>query len=228
MTSPRALIARRGRTGAGVLALCALAVVAGLGVAVHDRSTATGFDRAVDDWSIAHAGGRVAQWLADLGDRAVVIVLVAALVGACAAWRTVRGVVLAVAAPLAASCLTEYVIKPWVHCTKGGYYAYPSGHTVGSWTVALALVVIVSGPARRALSRRARRVVVAVALLLAVACAFGLVASDYHYATDVVGGACLSVATVLLAALVVDVVDVVDVVADRLATPIRRSISRMR
>ena len=34
MTSPRALITRRGRAGAGVLALCALAVVAGLGVAI--------------------------------------------------------------------------------------------------------------------------------------------------------------------------------------------------
>jgi undecaprenyl-diphosphatase len=114
--------------------------------------------------------------------------------------------VLAVLAPVLASCLTEYAIKPWVHRTKFGYYAYPSGHITGVCAVVFVLVLVVLGPARHRVTTAARRATVAVALLAALACGLGLIAADYHYATDVIGGVCLSLGCVLVLALLVDAI----------------------
>jgi undecaprenyl-diphosphatase len=199
-----ALIPRRRRARACATIAVAVAVLAWLGAHYAHHTQAGGFDSAVDGWFTTHVNGRAALWVADLGNPPVVVVLTALLVGACAAWRTARGVALAVLAPVIAGCLTEYVLKPWVHRTKFGFYAYPSGHTTGLCAVAFTLVLVALGPARRQVA--APRATVTVALLAALACGLGLIASDYHYATDVIGGACLSLACVLTIALLVDAV----------------------
>ena len=200
---------RRGRaaavvTGAAV-ALLALAVV------VHGGTRGTGFDRHVDAWFGAHVGYSTALWFADLGSEPVVSLLVAAAVAACVALRSVRGAVLAVAGPVLAAGLTEYVLKPIVDRRLYGYYAFPSGHTAGFGSVMLVVVIVLLGPARGVLRTPLRRGGITAALLLALCCMLGLIAAQFHYATDVIGGLFLVLASVTAVALVIDAV------GDRLA-----------
>jgi membrane-associated phospholipid phosphatase len=194
---------RRRVPAIAVIATCAV-VVAALGVRYANQSRAGGFDRAVDGWFLDHANDRTALWFADLGNTVVVVVCSLAAV-AFAAWlRYPRGVLLAVLAPIVSTSLTEYVVKPLVHRTKDGYLAYPSGHTTGWCTVTFVVVLLALGPARERLSRRAAHGITAVALVLAVGCLLGLVGSDYHYATDVIGGLGVATASVLALALLID------------------------
>lgn len=194
---------RRRVLAAAVVVVCAL-VVAALGVRYANQSHAGAFDRAVDGWFVDHANYRTALWLADLGNGPVVVVVALAVV-AFAVWlRCPRGVLLAVLAPIGSSSITEYLVKPLVHRVKDGYLAYPSGHTTGWCTVVLVLVLLVLGPSNSRLSPTASRRIAAVALVLAVGCMLGLIGSNYHYATDVIGGLGVAVGTVLLLALAVD------------------------
>lgn len=186
-----------------VIAL-SVVVVVGLGVRFASQTRAGGFDRAVDDWFVGHVNRRTALWFADLGNTLVVLVCTAAVIGFAAWLRSARAVLLAVLAPIASTSLCEYVIKPLVHRTKDGYLAYPSGHTTGWCTVTFVLVLLLLGPTGARLSRRTVRGVVAVAVALAVASMLGLVGSDYHYATDVIGGLGVAVGSVLALARLID------------------------
>jgi undecaprenyl-diphosphatase len=202
----RPLLPDRARLpAAGVVVACAVVVVA-LGVRYANQSRAGALDRAVDGWFVDHANYRAALWLADLGNAPVVLIAAIAVVAFCGWLRYPRGLVLVVLAPIASTSLGEYVIKPLVHRTKNGYLAYPSGHTAGWCTLAIVVILLVVGPAREQLSSRARRWIVVAVVILAVACVIGLIASAYHYATDVVGGLAVALATVLTLALLIDAI----------------------
>jgi undecaprenyl-diphosphatase len=198
------LLARRHRPLAVAVVLACAALVAVLAVRYANQSRAGALDRAVDDWISNHVNYRTALWFADLGNPPVVIVATVAVVVFAVWLRHPRGVLLAVLAPSLASSLTEYVLKPAVNRTKDGYLAYPSGHTTGWCTVMLVLLLLVLGPARPRLADRTRRWVAFAATVLGLACAIGLIGPKYHYATDVIGGLGVSIATVLVLALLID------------------------
>jgi len=206
MSRSPALIAgvRRGRATALVLG-AAVALIA-LGAAVHGGTGGTGFDRSVDGWFTTHVGYSTALWFADLGSEPVVSLLVAAAVFACVALRSVRGALLAVIGPVLAAVLTEYVFKPIVDRRLYGYYAFPSGHTAGFCSVMLVVVIVLLGPARNAIPSAARRCGITVAALLGLGCMLGLIAAQFHYATDVIGGLFLVVASVIAVALAIDLI----------------------
>lgn len=205
MNRPEMLIPRpRSRASAGRAALAATLVLVALAVAVHGRSRPSWLERPVDRGLAAHFGGVVAQALADLGDAAVVGVLVLVVAGAGVAVRCLRGAVLAVLAPASAVAVTEYVAKPLVGRHLHGYLTYPSGHITGFAAIAFVVALLAAGPAGGRLPRALAGTLVAVALLLVLGCGLGLVAQGYHYAGDVVGGACLSTALVLGGALGLD------------------------
>jgi undecaprenyl-diphosphatase len=206
MSRSPALIAGAHRGRAAAVVVGAVAVLLALGAVVHGDTVGTGFDRSVDGWFSAHVGFGTALWFADLGSEAVVSLLMVAAVFACAALGTVRGAVLAVAGPLLAAGLTEFVLKPVVDRRMFGYYAYPSGHTAGFGSVMLVVVIVLLGPARGVIRTRVRRGVITAALVLALCCMLGLIAAQFHYTTDVIGGLCLVVASVLAVALVIDAV----------------------
>jgi membrane-associated phospholipid phosphatase len=209
-TDDRLLANRLRPVAVGAIVLSSLAVLLLGGHYAHHRS-AGAFDRAVDGWFVERASYRVALGFADLGSAPVVLMLAAVVLGLCVALRSGRGGALTAVAPAVASGITEWALKPLVHRTKDGYLAYPSGHVTGLCAVAFVAVLITSGPARRRLSRRAASWTASGVLLLALACAWGLVASGYHYASDVIGGIGVAGASVLAIALVVDAV------ADRVA-----------
>jgi membrane-associated phospholipid phosphatase len=198
------LIAPSRRVAAGVIVAVAVSVLILLGLRYHDGRSAGRLDRAVDGWFTTNVNYRTALWFADLGNGPVVLLLVVAVAAGCLWLRRVRGALLVALAPAVASAVTEWLVKPLVHRTKDGWLAYPSGHTSGFGALVLAVVLVVLG--QQVPSRAVRVTVAVLAPLLLLACMLGLIASDYHYATDVVGGFCVAVASVAVVALAVDAV----------------------
>ena len=102
-----------------------------------------------------------------------------------AAWRRWWQVAaLAVCAPLLCVLVTEVLAKPLIDRRHEGYLSYPSGHTVTSVAALTVLLLAVSA------GWSAPRKVVAVLgwVVLVVIVAAGLVAMNYHYPTDTIGG----------------------------------------
>jgi undecaprenyl-diphosphatase len=199
----RLLAARYGvRVGLG----SALALLAAVLLGVHYAHTSTPgrLDRAVDRWFGARLPEPIAHGFVYLGDPPVVAFGVLLVAGLCARARFWRGAVLVVAATGVASILAEWVLKPSVGRTLHGGLAYPSGHTVGTLSFALAVALLLGGAGRQVLSRRAAAATATALVVLSVLCMAGLIASNYHYATDVLGGFCLAAGCTGLVSLAVD------------------------
>jgi undecaprenyl-diphosphatase len=106
--------------------------------------------------------------------------------------------VLVIITPAIAVLFTELVFKPLVDRHIGGQLSYPSGHTVSTFSVGLLGVLVAS---------RTRRVLCRVALAAVTVCfGAGLVAMNYHYPSDVLGGLCVATGFVVPSALVADAV----------------------
>jgi undecaprenyl-diphosphatase len=186
-------------------------VAAGLGAAVYHRRS-TSFDGWAFRGLIGHTGSAVASVLLAVSTPAAPIVLMAVVVmGALVAHRW-DAAALAVGGPSLALLLTEVVLKPVIGRVLGpaiyeGYPvgpltgSYPSGHETGVVSAAVVLFLVAR---QLPLRRRDRAVLVAVLVSWAVASAVGLVRNYWHYATDVIGGAAVSIAVVLASALLID------------------------
>ncbi|WP_433783345.1 phosphatase PAP2 family protein [Actinomycetospora sp. CA-101289] len=196
----------RARRGAA-LALVALgaAGVAAMGFRYRGGDGPGRVDALLDPALAATSPTALQVWsfVVVLGSPLVSGALIAVLAIWAAALRRWSVAALAVLGPGCAALLAEFAIKPLVGRLSDGDLAFPSGHTVRA--VALATVVILvllraSGPGRW----RAAGMVVAGGLSLAVA--LSLVALQWHYTTDTIGGALLSVAVVLAVSLGIDLV----------------------
>jgi membrane-associated phospholipid phosphatase len=192
------------RRPATMLVVACVVVTAALGIRYRDQVRAGRLDTAID--------GRVRAALADhptplnlvthLGDPPFVTLLAAVLVAGCLGYRWWRGAALvAIAVPVAA-VFTKLLLQPLIHRTLSGGVSYPSGHATGAFALAVTgAVLLVNLPL---IPRRTRMLLTGAALLAACAVAVALVALDFHYATDTVGGAALATAVVLSTALVLD------------------------
>ncbi|QUQ69394.1 phosphatase PAP2 family protein [Kutzneria sp. CA-103260] len=195
--------ARRSAVGLVVLSVVVVAVGAAL---YHGQQRAGRLDDAVDDWLFTVFGQhRVFLYqLLHVADLPVVIaVLVVVLVAALMRGRPDIAALAAIG-PLASIGLTEAVLKPLVHRRYNFFLSYPSGHTVGTASECAVLGVILLGATGLTLALR-----VAMGVLLLVVCAtvmLALIVDDFHYFTDTVAGASLSVGVVALTALAVDAV----------------------
>jgi membrane-associated phospholipid phosphatase len=183
---------------------CAL-VVAALGTVYAGGHTPGAVDAMVDALVRRTLAGHtgVVRAVLHLADPPVVIAGQLLLVALGVLMRSPRAVVLAVAGPAVAQAATEFALKPMFGRTLHGVLVFPSGHTTSVSAVAGVLVVLLLGPAR---PRRAGPLVAGLLAAAAgcVAVAVALVALDYHYATDTVGGFATAVAAVLATALAVD------------------------
>jgi membrane-associated phospholipid phosphatase len=129
----------------------------------------------------------------------------ALLIGGIAVWaaalRRWPVAALVILGPGCAALLTEFALKPLVDRDFEGVQAFPSGHVVRAAALATVAIVVLLN-ARGSGPSRAAAVVAVVGLVVAVALA--VVALNWHYTTDTVGGALLSVAVVLAVSLGID------------------------
>ncbi len=181
-----------------VLVGAAALVVLVLG-ARYARRGAGELDQRIGAKTVAHLYGhpRVISWLVSLGNPLSIITLVLILVAVLVLLKRPAAALLALAGPAIAAILTESVLKPLVGRRLDGGLAYPSGHTTAIFSVALVVVMALMGAASGPLWLR----VIGALAALGVAGAVGvaLVAAEFHYPTDVVGGA--GVATVVVGGL---------------------------
>ncbi|WP_093798771.1 phosphatase PAP2 family protein [Streptomyces sp. Wb2n-11] len=184
----------------GLLALCGLS---GLLFALITWQVAAGgplrrADERIGRALVGHGPVPLTEFLADLGNTAVALPVLAAAV-VCALWRDGRGAlarataaVLAMAAvPALVVPLKSWIARPGPLTQETGYY--PSGHTATA-AVAYCGAALLLG----ASVRRHRWWPPALALVLALATGAGLVLRGYHWPLDVLGSWCLCLVLLLL------------------------------
>lgn len=208
MRAPRGLRAPAVPAGSAriLLAVAALATltVVGIGAVVAGTSSAS----PLDDALLAAAGGWSPQiWpkalpIDFLGEPTGVLMVASTLIVACLALRRWRLAVLTVAAQGLIWGAVELVKRLVDRTIHGEHLAYPSGHTAG--TAAFALVVGLLLASVLQLGRSALLVVLGVTLAGGAVAAWAQTVLGAHYATDTVGGLCLTLALVPPLALAID------------------------
>jgi membrane-associated phospholipid phosphatase len=204
-SDPPLLPAASRRPAAIAVAVCAVATLV-LALLVHGRATADGLDR-VADYAIRHGIGShrtILKLIVLPGTPIVATVLTAALVLACLVARRWRAAALVAVAAIAAPVLTEFVLKPLVARKIGASVgSFPSGHAAITFALAVAVCVLLAQPSRR-LRPALRGLLSVAALLAAIAVSVSMVALRRHYFTDIIGGAAVATAVVLLTAFALD------------------------
>lgn len=135
----------------------------------------------------------LAQLLADLGNPFVFIVLLALLAGIGVVYLRLRLVGLAIIGILVSTLVTEEIAKPLFDIHEFGTrtLTYPSGHTVGSFSIAGAICLLFASgsSSRRPLAKRVRTRVGLASLASAFACSIAMVVVRGHTFGDLVGSA---------------------------------------
>ncbi|MGI5218251.1 phosphatase PAP2 family protein [Nocardia sp. CA-290969] len=130
-------------------------------------------------------------WLAEVLALATATGVVLALLAGSAVWfawqRRWWEAATVVLVPEIAVAINAWLLKPWWGRPLHDYLAYPSGHTVHLVSMVTTLVLLLQ-------SVRARVVIVVLAAAGWCAGAVGMIALDYHLATDVIGGAAAGIA----------------------------------
>lgn len=202
----RPLLAARARPWVLVIAAGCAVVVAVLGMVFAHQAVADPLDQSVDAAVMRTLGGhfRLLSWLITPGSPAGAVILTAILVAACLLAGRLNGALLAGGAVPVADGLCEHVLKPAVQRFCLGQGAYPSGHTTAAFALAAAVAVLLAFPGRPVRTRGLRVLAVAACLAAGVLVAAGMIALQYHYFTDTVGGAALGLGTVCVLALLLD------------------------
>jgi undecaprenyl-diphosphatase len=172
-----------------------------LGLAVAGDRLPRPFDHAVTHQVHLAVGGPLAEVLVSPTDPPLMYTLVAVLVLIALLRRRWSVAVLAVAGPAVAVLITENLLKPLFDRRYHGYLSYPSGHTVGAVAALTVALLMVLPTATTTLTRTLAWLVWA---LLIVTLTTGLVAMNYHYPTDALGGFSLALGVVLPGAVLAD------------------------
>jgi undecaprenyl-diphosphatase len=204
----RTLLPDGARWAASAVAVVAATVVAVLAVRYagdHTAGRVDGhLDRAVD--ALPVAGDGLVRAVTVFGSQTFVTVSAVLLALVCLMTAAPRAAVLAVGGPGLTGLITTFG-KHVVDRTIGhdDSLAFPSGHTGGATSLTLVCALLLAA----ALGLQARGTAVfaaASAVVVGAAVGTGMVARGSHYPTDVVGGFCTAVASVLAVALVLDAV----------------------
>jgi len=200
----RPLLSAQARRPAAIALGCAVLILAGGAVLVHDQYTDP-LDRRIGPWATARLGGHgtALHLVSDLGQKFAVIVMIAVICLACLAARRLNGAVLAAVGASAASVATEEVLKPLAEHLYV-YAGYPSGHTTSFFALIMTVAVLLSGlPASRA-KATIQIVIIATAVLIGCAISLAVVALGDHHFIDTVGGAAVGIVVVLTVTFVLD------------------------
>jgi membrane-associated phospholipid phosphatase len=193
------------RLAVTVLAVC-VAVAAFLGVLFAHQTQPGWLDARIDArvQAVLHGHAVALNRVATLGSFGPMVAMTAVLALACLLARRWRGAILVLIAVPAAEGLTELVLKPLIDRTLDGNLSYPSGHSTGVFALVAIIAILLANPLRPRLPAATRVLLVLAALVVASATALAMVALDYHYFTDTVGGAAVAIAVALATALVID------------------------
>jgi len=190
---------------AAIVAACVVTTAllgAWLGHGAHtDRADAV-IDAKVK--AILPGNAQVLERLAWPGGLHAIIGMTAVLVLVCVLRRRYRGAALLVIAIPAASVIAERLLKPLVGRTALGFLSFPSGHATGTFALATAITVLLTGAPR--VPRAVRLAAALIAFAVASVVAAAMIALGFHYFTDAIGGAAVGIGTVLATALVIDLV----------------------
>ena len=204
-TAGRPLLFPAARRPAAVLIAACVIVTGAIGLLVAGHAGPGRVDGWIDGEIDARLGGH--PLLADvnnLGDPRWVVVICTVAVLACLLARRYRAALLvAIAVPVAGG-LADHILKPLVDRTNYGSLTYPSGHTTAVAAMALAAVLVLTGPSRPALPAALRGLLSAALLALIPLVAVSLVVVHYHFFSDTIGGAGLGAAVTLGTALGLD------------------------
>lgn len=168
-----------------VIAFMALAVVA-LKSGAGEHADATLLSKAVlDHGTVAHG---VATGFAHLGDPAPMLLMVIGLVALGLHWGRGRETLAGLAVIAGANLSTQFLKATIAHdrfhtfLGEGQPYAnaFPSGHTTAAASIGVALVLIAPP--------RLRGLAIAIAAGLTAAVGISVVALEWHYPSDVLGG----------------------------------------
>ena len=203
-----ALIAPGLRVLTAFAALVGATVVTVLGIHVANRRLITSLDariwlHAITHW---HSYRTAARYVSSIGGMTGITLMSVAIAAVMLVRRQRRGAVLALGAPLIATSLTEFVLKPVVNNAPWGINTYPSGHSTGGFAVAFVVTILVLGPHTPVRNVAARWVIALVSIMVAAAVAIGLVVAGYHFLTDTIGGAAVALCVVPALALIIDTV----------------------
>ena len=190
---------------AWVLVACAV-IVAGLGALFANQTSADAFDRAVDApfINVFHGHHYAAFLLGRPGSERPALIMVVAIVIGCLLAGRLSGALLAALGLVVSEGITEEILKPLVNRTYLGSLVYPSGHMTAIAALAATLTVLLLLPPQPARARVLRYIVLAAAYILVIVVPIGLLGLRWHYFTDLVGGAALSVGTVIALAFILD------------------------
>ncbi len=199
-----ALLPIRLRLPVAVVAALSAATTLILGLSVAGTSAPS----AIDIWvrpkmSSLVSGVPSLPWaVVQAGNLVPMIVMAGLLAGLCWLLRRPFHAVLALSAPAMVGAATA-LLKPAIGRTFGGLLAFPSGHTAGVTALAMVAGLMVVSMAH---SQLATAISVATALVVLAGAAIGLsvVAVNWHYPTDALGGFCTAIALVVTLAFIVD------------------------
>jgi len=208
VTAPNQPVMPWRRTAMVTVVIAAAAVLAG-GIAFHGHRNYTRFDWRIAVWIYRHVNHRFVRDLVHITSPTGVTLLIGAVV--VAAWVSGRKRLAVVTAlgPLLAIFITEWVAKPLVGreltvlptLPPVGSDSYPSGHETGLASLTTSLVLVAFAMTAATVWRLAA---IAGALVIDLVGSLALVGNFYHYATDTLAAICVSVASIVGLALVVD------------------------
>ena len=190
---------------AAIVAVCVVTtglLGAWLGHGAHTDRMDTVIDARVK--AILPGQTNLLERLAWPGGHRAIIGITAILVLVCLLRRRYRGAALLVISIPAAAVITEWLLKPLVGRTALGFLSFPSGHATGTFALAAAITVLLTGAP--GIPRVVRLAAEVIAFGVAAAVSAAMIALGFHYFTDTVAGAAVGIGTVLATALVIDLV----------------------
>jgi undecaprenyl-diphosphatase len=144
------------------------------------------------------------EHLVRLGDPATILAWSVLLAVVCLLFQRYRGAVLCFIAPIIAGTTTSYLLKPLVDRQLSGGLAFPSGHTTGSFAVAICAAILLMEFSELHIGVRVILALIGISLAAGVAAA--VVGLGYHYTTDTIGGFCVALGVVVGLAVFIDLV----------------------
>jgi membrane-associated phospholipid phosphatase len=184
---------------------CAL-LVAVLGVLFAGQTRATWLDHIVDSPIISALGrhGLMSYRLASPGTLGPAVLISGAIAVICLRFRRINGAVLALLAVPVSDGLDDAILKPLVGRTDLGLLTYPSGHTTAVFAMTTTVAILLLVPPQQARTRTLRVLLVLAALGVALIVAAAVIALEWHYFTDTIGGAAVAIAVVTTLAIIID------------------------